>query len=112
MLAILAGKRDNRCHSTTDFGENLVVAEANYQMLEVFSVLQSWEILTSLNRITVLTFLVEKDSKPRLIYKDINTKRTSQKISHEHMIYWWLKQTKGKKGEKITAAKNQEVKRV
>ena len=47
---ILAGKRDNRCHFTTDFGENLLVAEANYQMLEVLSFLQSWEILTSFSK--------------------------------------------------------------
>ena len=31
----MAGKRDNRRHSTTSFSENLEVAERSYQMLEV-----------------------------------------------------------------------------
>ena len=34
---ILAGKGDSRRHPTTDFSENVVVAEASYQMLEVLS---------------------------------------------------------------------------
>ena len=34
---ILAGKDDSRRHPTTDFSENVVVAEASYQMLEVLS---------------------------------------------------------------------------
>ena len=57
---ILAGKRDNRCHSTTDFGENLLVAEANYQMLEVLSFLRSWEILTSFNKNNRVNFSGKK----------------------------------------------------
>ena len=31
---ILAGKRDSRRHSTTNFSENVVVAGTNYQILE------------------------------------------------------------------------------
>ena len=34
---ILAGKRENRRHSTKNFSENVVVAETSYQMLEVLS---------------------------------------------------------------------------
>ena len=32
---ILAGKRDSSRHSTTSFSENVVVARASYQILEV-----------------------------------------------------------------------------
>ena len=57
---ILAGKRDNRCHSTTGFSENFLVAEANYQMLEVLSFLQSWEILTYFNKNNRVNFSGKK----------------------------------------------------
>ena len=33
----MAGKRGSRRHSSTGFGENVVVAEARYQMLEALS---------------------------------------------------------------------------
>ena len=35
---ILAGKRDNRHHSTTGFSENVEVTETSYKMLKVLSV--------------------------------------------------------------------------
>ena len=34
---ILAGKRCSCCHSTTGFGENIIVAVASYQVLKVLS---------------------------------------------------------------------------
>jgi len=33
----LAGKRRSSCHSTTGFGDNVVVAETRYQMSQVLS---------------------------------------------------------------------------
>ena len=36
-LRYFAGKRDSRRHSTTSFSENVVVAEASYEMLDVSS---------------------------------------------------------------------------
>ena len=34
---MLAGKCGSRCHSSTNFSENVEVAETSYQMLEVLS---------------------------------------------------------------------------
>ena len=47
---ILAGKRDNRHHSTTGFSENVEVTETSYKMLESFISLRSEESLASFNK--------------------------------------------------------------
>ena len=47
---ILAGKRDNRHHSTTGFSENVEVTETSYKMLESFISLRSEEGLASFNK--------------------------------------------------------------
>ena len=48
---ILAGKRDSRRHSTTNFAENVVVTKTSYQMLEAkFYYFRLEEGLNSLNK--------------------------------------------------------------
>ena len=55
-LSSLARKRDSRRHSVMSLGENVVVTETSYQMLEAlsFTVYRSGEGLTSSIKITVL----------------------------------------------------------
>ena len=43
------GKSGSRRHSTASFSESVVVAGTSYQMLELFSILQSGEGSTSFN---------------------------------------------------------------
>ena len=48
---ILAGKRDNRRHSSTSFAENVFVKKTSYQMLEAkFYYFRLGEGLISLNK--------------------------------------------------------------
>ena len=57
---ILAGKRGSRRHSTTSFSENVEVAETSYQMLEVLSICDRGEGVTSSTKGNSAKFSSEK----------------------------------------------------
>ena len=58
----MAGKRGSRRHSTTSFSESVVVAGTSYQMLEVLAFCNRERAQPPSITITVLTFLVGKNS--------------------------------------------------
>ena len=67
-FTILAGKRGSRRHSTTsEFSENVEVAETSYQMLKVllFCGRDRERVQPPSRKVTVLTFLV-KNGKMKL----------------------------------------------
>ena len=58
----MAGKRGSRRHSTTSFNKSVVAAGTRYQMLEVLA-FWNWERAQPPSKtITVLTFLVKKNT--------------------------------------------------
>ena len=60
MSVILAGKRDSLRHSTTGFGQNVVLEETSYQMFKVLSFYVRKRAYPPTIKITMLTFLVKK----------------------------------------------------
>ena len=58
----MAGKRGSRRHSTTSFSESVVVAGTSYQMLEVLAFCNLERDQPHSITITVLSFLVNKNS--------------------------------------------------
>ena len=60
MSVILAGKRDSLRHSTTGFGQNVVLEETSYQMFEVLSFYVRKRAYPPTIKITMLTFHVKK----------------------------------------------------
>ena len=59
-MVTLAGKRGSRRHSTTSFGESVVVAGTSYQKFRSFSILLSGEGSTSFNNDHIVNVSGEK----------------------------------------------------
>ena len=59
---ILVGRRDSRRHSTTAFGENIVMAKTSYQMLGILSLSDRERALPPSTEISELTFVVKKST--------------------------------------------------
>lgn len=57
---ISLGKRDSPHNSTTGFSENIIVTETNYQMLKVLSYVDQERASSSVIKITVLSFFMNK----------------------------------------------------
>ena len=75
---ILVGRRDSRRHSTTAFGENIVMAKTSYQKLGILSLSDRERALPPSTEISELTFVVKKSTMKLSgvsIFKTISEKK-------------------------------------
>ena len=89
----MAGKRGGRRHSTTSFSESVVVAGTSYQMCNRrFSILQSGEVLTSVNNDNSANFSGEKSTMINsvcLFFDNTRKNLRSNLVLESEGLYWF-----------------------